>query len=197
MACKELDLHVKPQKSISYVFGGKFVEKRSPFISALGKPPTSQQSQPNILERCLAILYKLPERELLISYTRNYYQALNSSTPQTSEVSTWCGAYNTSYYLPLINFHLAANTIPDTHIVKMQHTVTRYLCMWLSLPQCITTAALFHLHSLNVKHLSDLRKEAQCSFLATVMQSNNPFVRELHPLLQDEFFQQTLHLAVR
>ena len=193
-SCADLDLHLKAQKCISYVFDGKDVQRDKVFQLAAGKTTNLSTKPTKFLGKIIGHSVMTTSKgasQKLHNLLVPRLDLLNAANVR-GEYKVWCLQH---YLLPSIKFHLATNVISKSQITNTQKTITRYLRSWLNLPQCITPAALFHPHSLNISHLSNFRDKAQSSFLLSIVHSQDPLVRNLHPLLEDDHFQKTLQLS--
>ena len=146
--------HLKPQKCISFIYDGKSCNRGKVFHLKAGRTTNLSGKPTKFLGKLLAIQERVRPKKHLQNCIRSSYPVSITLMLPMSEVNTRCSAYNTILYHHSISSLRQLQYLKPT-LLKLKKLITRYLQSWLNLPQCITTAALFHPHSLRIKHLSD------------------------------------------
>ena len=185
--CKELDLHLKPEKCISFAFNGSSVDKSVTFRLGTGETTNISRNPSKFLGKFLAHCPSAAYSAAGTSLTTKVQSALNNidSSNVRGEYKTWIYSH---YLAPSLHFHLAVNAIRKTTITRLQSIVNRSLKSWLGLPRCSTLAVLYHPEILDVPYLPHMAEKAKTSHLSIVLSSTDPLVQETISLLQSPEF---------
>ena len=180
--CLDLDLHIRPDKCVSFSFNSSKVDRS--FTVPLESGNTSNISDRGVrfLGRILMGTSNLTcsnSSNTLITTFRTSLQALDTR-PIRGEYKLWIYKH---YLAPSTHFYLAVNPTSITAIKKVEAFATKALKKWLKLPRNATQATLYHPKVLNMPHYSSLKVKAKLSFLVAIDQSTDQLIQELKPLL--------------
>jgi len=142
-----LDLNLKPEKCVSFLYDGKDIDKRSTFSLSHGSTRNISVAPWKVLGHILAVSptgsRKASAKRLddkLLSAVKNI-----DNRPIRGEFKIWI----LKNYLHL-HFLLMVDLISENALATLQRKLTKFNKRWLNLPRCCTLAAVYHREVLNL-----------------------------------------------
>ena len=175
--CLDLDLVIRPDKCVSFVFDGSSMKSSSSFSLSSAQ---IMSSLPRSLVKLSARILQPPDLQL----SQRFINALLNinSRPIRGEYKAWILKH---YLAPSLFFHLAVDKFSTTPIKQLQSQATKMLKKWLHPPMSTTLPVLFHPLVMKFPHLPSLRDKAILSMLASISSSSDQLVKEASLLLED------------
>ena len=192
--CADLDLHIRPDKCITFSFNGSKEDKAFTVSLQEGATRNISKDGAKFLGK---ILMGTPSSSCtkssitLLTRFRCSLQALDAR-PIRGEYKLWIYQH---YLAPSMHFHLAVNSTTSSSVHKMEALATKALKKWLKLPRNATQAILYHPDVLNVPSCDSLKTKAKLSFLVAIDHSTDHLIQELKPLLSVPVIQNGLDIT--
>ena len=179
--CLDLDLVIRPDKCVSFVFDGSSMKSSSSFSLSSGQSIPIHVKPTKILGQTIG---KDPSTTRSAAFSKLFINALLNinSWPIRGEYKAWILKH---YLAPSLFFHLAVDKFSTTAIKQLQSQATKMLKKWLHLPMSTTLPVLFHPLVMKFPHLPSLRDKAILSMLALISSSSDQLVKEASLLLED------------
>ena len=188
-----LDLILKPEKCVSFLYDGKDIDKRSTFSLSHGSTHNISVAPWKVLGHILAVSptgsRKASAKRLedkLLAAVKNI-----DNRPIRGEFKIWILK---NYLAPSLYFLLMVDLISENALATLQRELTKFIKRWLNLPRCCTLAAVYHPEVLNLPFLSYCRKQAKLSMVGALEFSSDPTIKECLTLLKDPEFLKRLDI---
>ena len=182
-----LDLHLKPEKCVSFVYDGKVIDKTSTLPLSHGSTRNISEAPWKVLGHILAVSPTGSRRASAKRLERKLLSAVKNidDRPIRGEYKIWILK---NYLAPSLHFLLMVDLISDSVLASLQRKLTKFIKRWLNLPRCCTLAAVYHPEVLNLPFLPQCRERAKLSMVSALEFASDPAIKECLILLKDPEF---------
>ena len=182
-----LDLVLKVEKCVSFLFDGKSVDKKSTVPLSSGSTRNISEAPWKVLGHLIAVT---PTGSRKTSAKKLESKLLSSikkidSRPIRGEFKIWILK---NYLAPSLYFLLMVDLLSEKSLVSIQQKLTKFIKKWLNLPRCCTLATIYHPDVLKLPFLPQYREHAKLSMVSALEATSDPAIKECLSLLSDPKF---------